>query len=141
MTPPRKLPGKTGVALQTAADVVGECERRFADAGVAWNPLWEPLASWNPEALLRMTAYVLQPWEHGVLPAKYRELIYVALDAATTHLYEPGARRHIRGALAAGATEGEVVETLLLASVLGVHSLNLGLALLGEEMQDLAAGE
>lgn len=29
------------------------------------------------------------PWKHGTLPPKVKEFIYIAIDAATTHLYDP----------------------------------------------------
>jgi alkylhydroperoxidase/carboxymuconolactone decarboxylase family protein YurZ len=44
------------------------------------------------------------PWQHGTLGAKVRELSYIAIDAATTHLFLPGLRTHFRNALGDGAT-------------------------------------
>lgn len=42
----------------------------------------------------------------GILSAKAVELLSIAFDASYTHMYAPGARRHIKNALAAGATMG-----------------------------------
>ena len=47
------------------------------------------------------------------------------IDAATTHLYEPGLRQHIRNALRYGATKEEIMEVLELVSVLGIHACTL----------------
>ena len=74
------------------------------------------------------------PWRHGTLEPKIKELIYVAIDAATTHLYEPGLRAHIRNALRYGATKEEIMEVLELVSVLGIHACTLGVPVLLEEV-------
>ena len=62
---------------------------------------------------------------------------YTAIDAATTHLYEPGLRTHIRNALRYGATKEEIMEVLELVSVLGIHSCTLGVPVLLEELEAL----
>ncbi len=66
------------------------------------------------------------PWQHGTLAPRIRELIYVAIDAATTHLYLPGLRTHIRNALGHGATLAKIMEVLQLTSVLGIHTITEG---------------
>jgi len=45
-----------------------------------------------------------------------------------------GTRGHIKGALAAGATPEEIMETLKLRVAQGVHSCNLGIPTLTEEL-------
>ena len=62
------------------------------------------------------------------------ELLMIAFDASYTHLYAPGTRRHIRGALAAGATVEEIMEVLKLCVVQGVQSCNMGVPILAEEL-------
>ena len=57
----------------------------------------------------------------------------VAFDASYTHMYAPGTRRHIKGALAAGATMEEIMEVLKLCVVQGVQACNLGVPILAEE--------
>ena len=37
-------------------------------------------------------------------------MIYIAIDASTTHMYEPGLKVHIRNALKYGATKAEIME-------------------------------
>jgi hypothetical protein len=48
----------------------------------------------------------------------------IAVDTSCTHMYAPGVRRHIRGALNAGATKEEILAVL--QAVLGIHSMALG---------------
>ncbi len=99
-----------------------------------WNPLWTTLEAWDPafmEAYLQLRNV---PFSNGPLPKKYKELILVAINAATTHLYAPGVRRHIRNALQQGATRAEVLETIELTTVLGIHACNLAVPILEEEL-------
>jgi alkylhydroperoxidase/carboxymuconolactone decarboxylase family protein YurZ len=65
-------------------------------------------------------------------------LIGVALNAACTNLNPDGTRRHIRAALEAGATREEILMILKMASVMSIHSCNLGAPILIEEIK--AAG-
>jgi alkylhydroperoxidase/carboxymuconolactone decarboxylase family protein YurZ len=62
----------------------------------------------------------------------------IAFDASYTHLYAPGTRRHIKGALAAGATVEEIMEVLKLCVAQGVQACNLGIPILAEELDRLA---
>ncbi len=64
------------------------------------------------------------PLQHGTLPPKVKEVIYVAIDASTTHRCNPGARIHIGNALRQGATHDEVMEVRLIVSVLGIHAIS-----------------
>jgi alkylhydroperoxidase/carboxymuconolactone decarboxylase family protein YurZ len=84
------------------------------------------------EAYLNFSA---APWKKGVLPPKIKEFIYIAIDASTTHLYEPGLRQHIRNALKYGATEQEIMEIFELTSVLGIHTCTVGVPILMEELK------
>jgi alkylhydroperoxidase/carboxymuconolactone decarboxylase family protein YurZ len=49
-------------------------------------------------------------------------------------MYAPGVRRHIRGALDAGATKQEILAVLQAVSVLGIHSMSLGAPILVDEL-------
>jgi alkylhydroperoxidase/carboxymuconolactone decarboxylase family protein YurZ len=93
---------------------------------------WEP--SWVDQCLT-MSA---DPWTSGVLPRKDVELISIAVNAACTNLSAEGTRRHIRGALDAGATRQEILMTLKIASLLAIHTCSLGAPILLEEAK--AAG-
>ena len=56
------------------------------------------------------------PWRSGILSCRLVELIGVALNAACTNLNPEGTRRHIRGALRAGATRDEILFVRRMAS-------------------------
>jgi len=92
-------------------------------------------------AYLEMAA---APWRSGTLPPKFRELVYVAIDVNTTHLYEPGFRHHMRNAVAQGATKEEVLEVLELVAEVGIHTAMVALPIFLEECalhdMDLAGG-
>ena len=91
-------------------------------------------ASWA-DACLRLTT---DPWTNGILSLKEVELICIAVNAACTNLQAKGTRRHIRAALAAGATPNEVLMVVKMASLLSIHSCSLGAPILIEEAK--AAG-
>ncbi len=110
---------------------------RFIKERVSWNPLWDQLLEWDPEFFEAYFNFSAVPWRRRVLPPKVKEFIYIAIDAATTHLYGPGLRRHIRNALNLGATRAEILEVLELVSVLGIHACNLGVPILAEELKHL----
>jgi len=93
---------------------------------------WEP--SWIDQCL-KMSA---DPWTSGVLPRRDVELISLAVNAACTNLSAGGTRRHIRGALEAGATREEILMVLKIASLLSIHTCSLGAPILLEEAR--AAG-
>jgi alkylhydroperoxidase/carboxymuconolactone decarboxylase family protein YurZ len=73
------------------------------------------------------------PWTSGILPRKDVELISIAVNAACTNLSAEGTRRHIRGALEAGATREEILMILKIASLLSIHTCSLGAPILLEE--------
>jgi hypothetical protein len=60
-------------------------------------------------------------------------LINVSLNVACTNLNANGTRRHIRAALDAGATREEILMVFKMASVISIHSCNLGASILLEE--------
>ncbi|MDB5716544.1 MAG: Carboxymuconolactone decarboxylase family protein [Sphingomonadales bacterium] len=100
-----------------------------------WNPFWEGLLRMDTTFFEAYLAFSGVPWENGTLEPKIKELIYVAIDAATTHLYEPGLRQHIKNALGYGATREEIMEVYELTSVLGIHTCTLGVPVLLEELE------
>ena len=100
-----------------------------------WNPSWEPFARLDPSWTEKVIAVAIAPTVSGALDTKTIELIRIALDASCTHLYAAGVRRHIRRALQAGATRGEITAVLQLASLQGLHSIRLGAPILLEELQ------
>ncbi|MCK7621637.1 carboxymuconolactone decarboxylase family protein [Streptomyces sp. RS10V-4] len=100
----------------------------------AWNPLWDRLHEWDPGWTEQFMAMGSQPWQSGVLDPKVIELLCIAVDAAATHMYAPGVRRHIRAALDLGATREEILEVLKLSTLVGIHACNIGVPILAEEL-------
>jgi alkylhydroperoxidase/carboxymuconolactone decarboxylase family protein YurZ len=110
----------------------------LTDAYIAagqWNPLWDQIRALDPEFIEAYLNFREVPQRSGPLPEHFKELILVAINAATTHLYAPGVRRHIANALRAGATREEVLETIQLTTVMGIHSCNLAVPILCEEFE------
>jgi alkylhydroperoxidase/carboxymuconolactone decarboxylase family protein YurZ len=106
----------------------------FVDLRGYWSESLETLLEADEaffEAYLRFAAV---PWRDGHLEPKVKELVLVAVDAAATHLDGEGLRRHIRNALAEGATREEVLEVLELTSTLGIHASTVGVPLLLEAL-------
>lgn len=99
-----------------------------------WNTAWDPFYELDPTFTDEFMATGVALYAGGTLPAKEIELLSIAFDASYTHMYAPGTRRHIRGALQAGASMEEVMEVLKLCVVQGVQSLNLGVPILAEEL-------
>ena len=104
-----------------------------------WNPLWEQFHEVDPDFLEAYLAFRSLPQSSGPLEQKYKELILVAVNASTTHLYGPGVRRHIQNALKAGATREEILEAIQLTTVMGIHSCNLAIPILLEEVEKYQA--
>ncbi|MFC7449087.1 carboxymuconolactone decarboxylase family protein [Rhodococcus daqingensis] len=101
----------------------------------SWNPLWDTLSQWDPEWTEQFMAMNATPVRRGVFTPEFVELLSIAIDAAATHLYAPGVRRHIRAALELGVSREEILTVLEMVSVLGIHACNLGVPILAEELE------
>lgn len=99
-----------------------------------WNPLWNTLRDWDPEFVEGYLTMRNAAFAKGPLPDKTKELVLIAVNAATTHLYGPGVRRHIRNALKLGATREEILQVIELTTVVGIHGCNLAVPILAEEL-------
>ncbi len=107
------------------------CEEHIAKGD--WNPLWDQLRELDPQFMEAYLAFRSVPHKNGPLPQKYKELIMIAINAATTHLYAPGVRRHMQNALKHGASREEILEVIQLTTVMGIHACNLAIPILMEE--------
>src|SRR5262249_40601873 len=104
-----------------------------------WDPILDKLREWDSqfaEACMQMSTNL---WTSRVWSRKFIELVSVGLNAACTNLNPDGTRRHIRAALAAGATREEILFVLKCAAVMSIHSCSLGAPILLEEAK--AAGK
>ena len=108
------------------------------EAGPWDNPALATFREWEPSWVDQCFKMSADPWTSGVLPRKDVELISIAVNAACTNLSAEGTRRHIRGALEAGATREEILMILKVASLLSIHTCSLGAPILLEEAK--AAG-
>ncbi len=64
-----------------------------------WSDRWEALLRLDPACFEAYTRFSSHPWQTGTLTPKEREFIYIAIECATTHLFDPGLRVHIRNAM------------------------------------------
>lgn len=103
-----------------------------------WEIAINQLREWDPKWAESCEKMSTNPWTGGVLSRNLVELISLALNAACTNLNPEGTRRHIRGALDAGASREEILTILKMASLLSIHSCSLGAPILLEEAK--AAG-
>jgi len=119
-----------------------QLKERFTKERGYWSEeIWSPVLRLDAdffETYLNLSAH---PWKKGVLPPKIKEFIYIAIDVAVTHLYEPGIRQHIGNALKYGATKEEIMEIFELVSVLGIHTCTTSVPILIEELKKAGKGE
>jgi alkylhydroperoxidase/carboxymuconolactone decarboxylase family protein YurZ len=102
----------------------------FREARGYWTSAWETLLELDPDFFEAYFVLSAVPWRTGCLEPKVKEFVYIAVDAATTHLYEPGIRIHIRKAIEHGATREELMEVLELTSTMGIHAATVGVPVL-----------
>ncbi len=98
-----------------------------------WRPWTEALLRDNPRFLERYASYAGHPARVGPLSEKMVELIYVALDASSTHLYGSGLRTHMEKALAVGARPQEIFDVLHLVAAQGIDSVCQAVEILAQE--------
>jgi alkylhydroperoxidase/carboxymuconolactone decarboxylase family protein YurZ len=105
----------------------------FTRARGYWSELWDDVLALDADFFEAYMHFSSVPWKHGPLAPKVKELVYIAIDVSTTHLYAPGTRIHIRNALKHGATAKEIMEVFELTSLLGLQSCAFGVPVLIEE--------
>ena len=110
----------------------------MTNAAGPWDDAFDTLVQWEPAWAASYAKMAGDPWRSGVLPRKLVELVSLAVNVACTNLNADGTRRHIRGALDAGASRDEILFVIKCASVMAIHSCSLGAPILLEEAQ--AAG-
>lgn len=108
-------------------------------AGDDWNPLWNRLREWDPDFVEAYLAFRSAPRKRGPLSPITCELILIAINASTTHLYGPGVRRHIQNALRLGATRDQILEAIQLTTIVGIHACNLAVPILADELAAVPA--
>jgi alkylhydroperoxidase/carboxymuconolactone decarboxylase family protein YurZ len=99
-----------------------------------WNQAWDPFYDLDPVWTDQFMTTGVGIYAGGLMPPKLVEFLSIAFDASYTHMYAPGTRRHIKAALALGATVEEIMEVLKLCVAQGVQACNLGVPILAEEL-------
>lgn len=100
-----------------------------------WNTAFDPFLELAPAWTEGYFAFAVgSVYQSGVFTPRFIELISIALDASITHMYAPGVRRHIKGALKAGATPDEIMAVLQLCVSMGIEACAQGVPVLAEEL-------
>ena len=108
----------------------------FIQARGSWGEPWETVLKIDPDFVAGYLHLYQVPWKKNHLSPKFKELCYLSVSAAATHLYVPGILPHVRAALDLGATPAEILEVLELAATLGIHAMNIGVPLLVEVLEE-----
>ena len=102
-------------------------------AASPWAAALDKLREWDPVWAGQAVTMTTNPLADGVLPTKFIELVLVGLNASRTSLNPEGTRRHIRAAIAAGASRQEILFVLKCASVMSIHSGSFNAPILLQE--------
>jgi alkylhydroperoxidase/carboxymuconolactone decarboxylase family protein YurZ len=100
-----------------------------------WNAAWEPFFALDPTWTEAFIAAGAPVYIGNIFSPKLAELLSIAFDASITHMYGPGTRRHIKSALAHGATVEEIMEVLKICVSEGVEACNMGMPILADELK------
>lgn len=113
-----------------------QVKQDFIDQRGTWGTPWESILRFDPDFLEAYLGFSTVPAKKNHLDDKVKELVFIAVDAAATHMYLPGVRQHIQAALRLGVTPAEIMEVIELASTLGIHAMNIGVPLLVEVLEE-----
>jgi len=105
-----------------------------------WRPWTETMLRVCPGFLEQYARYAGYPARTGPLTPRMVELIYVALDSSSSHLFESGLQTHMKRALEVGATQGDIFDVLHLVAVQGAVSVGQAVDILAEFTGVDAAG-
>lgn len=100
-----------------------------------WNTAWDPFYELSPLWTDQFFALAADIYKSSLFAPRFIELLSIALDASITHMYAPGTRRHIKGALKAGATPEEIMTVLQICVSMGVEACAKGVPILAEELK------
>src|SRR5215470_13544271 len=117
------IDGKDGSKGRNMATESGQAKASANQQQISpWAAALNQLREWDPAWAEQSVTMTTDPWKDGILPVKFVELVCIGLNAARTNLNPEGTRRHIRAALAAGASRQEVLFVLKSASAMSIHS-------------------
>ncbi|WP_211231752.1 carboxymuconolactone decarboxylase family protein [Ottowia thiooxydans] len=121
----------------TKAPDTAEAERArikdfFTEERGYWRPWTETVLQANPGFVEQYAHYAGYPARTGPLTPRMVELIYVALDSSSSHLFGSGLQTHMRKALEQGATQADIFDVLHLVAVQGAASVCQAAEILAE---------
>jgi alkylhydroperoxidase/carboxymuconolactone decarboxylase family protein YurZ len=99
-----------------------------------WNQAWDPFYDLDPAWTDEFFGPATLIYTKRLFTPKFVELISIAFDAAITHMYAPGTRRHIKAAVALGASAEEIMTVLKLCVSQGANALDFGVPILAKEL-------
>jgi alkylhydroperoxidase/carboxymuconolactone decarboxylase family protein YurZ len=108
----------------------------FIEVRGTWSQTWEDILVLDAEFLATYLEFSAVPFRKNHLDDITKEYVFIAVNAAATHMYAPGVRQHIRTALRLGAPPSEIMEVLELTATLGIHAMNIGVPLLVQVLQE-----
>lgn len=117
---------------ERSEEIIDDLEETRAFYSAVWDDVRAIVES-DPDYWEHLYDFLRHPYEEGVLNPVEMELLYIAIDAGTSHLYTAGLTVHVRNALRLGATQAEIGEVLQLASTTGIHTVAAGVPILQEE--------
>lgn len=100
-----------------------------------WHAFHQGLLDLSPAYLQAYLDFHEPPFTAGRLGEKLCEFIYIAVDAAVSHLFTAGVEMHIKKVLSLGASPAEVMEVIQLAMMAAHSSHTAGLPILAEELE------
>ncbi|WP_133665306.1 carboxymuconolactone decarboxylase family protein [Paraburkholderia sp. BL10I2N1] len=122
----RATRGQDAADLPAARSDIEEIRQDFVKTRGFWNEQRDAIARLLPDYFKALSGLSTEPWKHGSLTPKERELIYVAIDSSVTHMYGAGLALHIRHALQHGATREEILAIFQLVALTGLETFILG---------------
>jgi alkylhydroperoxidase/carboxymuconolactone decarboxylase family protein YurZ len=138
----RHMPGNHDTAGDAGlTDRQRAIKEEFIRVRNTWAPQWESILRQDSDFLLAYLRLSAVPLQRNSLPDKVKELVYIAINASSTHLFTPGIQMHLSAALDFGATQAELMEVLELASTVGIHAANVAVPILLEVLNEEAQQE
>lgn len=125
---------RRGIPLPPESGRTAELRQAFERTHGYWDDAWADILRLDPVYFVAALKLSGSAHEAKVLDEKTIALLRIAASASTTHLQAPTVETQIERALDEGASAGEIMEVLQLASVLGLHSCTFGVPILVEEL-------
>lgn len=126
--------GRFGTTLPPLpASQAEQLKEEFVRLHGYWDASMDAVLHATPEFFSAYLEYSKVPRTNAQLDGRARELIYLGVSAAVTHLHPPAIRLHARNALAAGATLQQLIEVLEIVAVAGVHTIIDSFPIVAEE--------